>query len=286
MIMHCIVLLALSFTGKSNRSIPACPPNFSKQTTGLDDSRFCYSPVKIRQQRHQEAGRSCQGGGGDLIPLHKMNPKSYCVCHLPGGKGFSLVELLAVIAIIGILGALLIPLVGSIQTRARQSQSEALFTQLATACLNYRTDYGYFPLFGRPAGSGDTAVRLQEAAGDVYRTLTAYDPLTGQSILQTAKRDLNRRGRSYYSFAESDLDGEYVVDAFGNRDIVVLLDTDDNGQLGQAMINSLEPATHIDGRAEDAFKPVFTRNLRQRVAIYSAGGGAGRAVHTWQIRDE
>lgn len=204
---------------------------------------------------------------------------------LAASAGFSLIELLAVIAIIGVLAALLVPAVGTIQTRARQSQSRALFTQLATACVHYKADFGYYPLFGQAKGTTDTVIRFEEAAGDVYRTLTGFDPLTGESILGGSRRSLNAKGRSYFSFSESDLQGEYVVDAFGNRDIVLVVDSDYNNQLQSAVINGAEPATHIDGLPEDAFQPELTENLRQPVALFSAGAGAGREVTTWVVRD-
>lgn len=199
--------------------------------------------------------------------------------------GFTLVELLAVIAIIGILAGLLIPTVGMVRTQARLTQSQAFFTQLATACVAYKADYGYYPLFGQPKGTPDTAINLGEAGEAVYQTLTGYT-YDGQSILGTPQRNLNRKGRTYFSFSEQDFDGERVVDAFGNTDIILLLDTNLNGQIDRGVVNASGPAAHADGLAEDAFQPNVTENIRQPVLLYSAGAGNGKPVTTWPYGEE
>ena len=63
-------------------------------------------------------------------------------------SGFTLVELLVVIAIIGVLVGLLMPAVGSARESARQSQCLKNVSQLAMACINHESKYGYLPTGG------------------------------------------------------------------------------------------------------------------------------------------
>jgi len=202
-----------------------------------------------------------------------------------GEVGFSLLELLAAMGIIVILAALLLPVMRTAQDRAKQAQTRVLFSQLSTASMNYRSDYGHYPLFGEPSGVEDTAIRFSRAGGNLYRTLTAFDPETGESILNGPHEELNPRGRPYFSFSEKTMEGAHVVDAFGNRDIIMIVDSDGNGQISHEFMNSLPPAKHRDGKARDSFAPSLTRNLRQPVVLYSAGAGAGRGVTSWSVRD-
>jgi len=57
-------------------------------------------------------------------------------------NSFTLVEMLVVIAIIGILAGILLPVLGSARTRAKETTCINNLKQLITASIGYRQDYG------------------------------------------------------------------------------------------------------------------------------------------------
>jgi prepilin-type N-terminal cleavage/methylation domain-containing protein/prepilin-type processing-associated H-X9-DG protein len=62
-------------------------------------------------------------------------------------SGFTLVELLTVIAIIGVLAGILVPVIGSVRTSAKQSVSVSNMRQVGVAMLAFVSDNrGHFPL--------------------------------------------------------------------------------------------------------------------------------------------
>lgn len=62
-------------------------------------------------------------------------------------RAFTLAELLLVIGIVAILMALLLPAVSSIRRKARQAQTSALLSSIATALDQYQSDFGDYPRF-------------------------------------------------------------------------------------------------------------------------------------------
>ena len=61
---------------------------------------------------------------------------------MPRRRGFTLVELLAVIAIIGLLVALLLPAVQGVRAAGRRTQVFNKLRQMALATTSYATQFG------------------------------------------------------------------------------------------------------------------------------------------------
>ncbi|MFO0425871.1 MAG: type II secretion system protein, partial [Planctomyces sp.] len=60
-------------------------------------------------------------------------------------RGFSLIELLAVIIVIGILVSLLFPAINSVRRRAQLTQVSAEMTQMEQAIASFKALYGVEP---------------------------------------------------------------------------------------------------------------------------------------------
>lgn len=182
-------------------------------------------------------------------------------------RAFSLIELLTVIAILGILAAIIIPTVGGARTAANRAKTKAQFGQWAAAMELYRQEYGYYPDIATH-GRLDTAKFAAELTG---RTLS------GASVAANTSYG-NRKGLSFYALAAGDLDidGTALVDAFGNSEIGVRVDTNRDG-----LINAGDTGawTAVMGLAGESYSPtavdeaVPVNGVRARIVFYSAGQG-------------
>lgn len=61
------------------------------------------------------------------------------------GWGFTLIEMLVVISIIAVLAAILMPVISSVQEKARQARCTSNLLQLSSALKAYKTDFGVYP---------------------------------------------------------------------------------------------------------------------------------------------
>ncbi len=214
-------------------------------------------------------------------------------------RGFTLIELLTVIAVIGVLAAILIPTMSKVRQSANNSRTQAQFSQWITAIESFQQEYGYWPDFrAQPSDwqSGEThddnyVIRINDNA-DIRRNFIEF--LTGRQFDGDSFRDAgfryqnhpNRRGIEFYSFSETDYElrnpqgGQspgnlFFVDAFGNTDIVVVIDADRDGR-----ITLRDEATYaVRPGFDDSSTPTATpldpgqseQVVRAGVVIYSAG---------------
>lgn len=167
-----------------------------------------------------------------------MLRNTFSFSRLKTARGFTLIELLTVVAVIGILASILIPVVGGARKSANKARSKAQFQGYAQALVAYQSEYGYFPDVGNMGGSGNSTVTDLEGddSGDF---ITALSGRTTGSNPTRYVGPLNRRGKAFYSFAESEfqLDNDGTVsttqlaDAFNNPSIRILVDSNGTGRL-------------------------------------------------------
>ncbi|MEM0965069.1 MAG: prepilin-type N-terminal cleavage/methylation domain-containing protein [Verrucomicrobiota bacterium] len=169
----------------------------------------------------------------------KLNRKS---------KGFTLIELLTVIAIIGILAGIIIPAVGAVRENAKKTKTKSMFSQWVAAVESFRQEYGYYPRFDFP----------QTETGDFFAVLTGDEGDT----------TFNKKNIRLYSFAEDSIatDSPYgvadgtIVDAFGNPNIYMAVDSNRDGRIDGLQEGNLTSQTR--GRLP-------TGGLRASVVFFS-----------------
>lgn len=89
----------------------------------------------------------CQTGAGRLLMFNRSTTQTVegGVGRLPARRGFTLVELLAVVAIIGVLVALLLPAVQAAREAARRSSCSNKIVQLVMAVHQYDSAHQVYP---------------------------------------------------------------------------------------------------------------------------------------------
>ena len=150
-------------------------------------------------------------------------------------RAFTLIELLTVIAIIGILAGILIPTIGQVQKRASIATSKAKLSQYLTALQSFKGEYGYYPFSSILNGDHELDLSSTKSSKSFVETLSAR--LIDNPSRSTAG-DGNRRRIQFYNFTEDEIsDGldyesikaDTIVDSFGNNDIRIVFDHDNDG---------------------------------------------------------
>jgi prepilin-type N-terminal cleavage/methylation domain-containing protein len=187
--------------------------------------------------------------------------------------GFTLIELLTVIAIIGILSAALFPAIRGVRKKAQQSAATTAFTQWAGGITRYKQVNGFYPNVGTAYDSSkDTIHLLEDPASNLkfVKTLSGRLP-TGTALSTADRKALNKTAEEFCSFGKDDFedpsaltDTSLLVDRFGNRNIRVILDTDNNTN-----IRNIVTPKGADSIPEEVRAVSGTSGIPARVIIYT-----------------
>lgn len=211
-------------------------------------------------------------------------------------RGFTLLELLAVIAIIGILAALIFPGIGAARRTANKAKTRVQFSQWAAAIEGFRGEYGYYPVFHgsnlvNPPGQATDAPALHlfhdilAARRRDGSPLPAYAAGTNSQFPEAQ----NRKQISFHAFSEADFTNasspapHLLRDAFDNTEIAVLVDRNLDGVIKAGGDFTALPA--VGGLTPGAADFPAT-GVRAGVIFYAPAPGADAAnpefIFSWK----
>ncbi len=190
--------------------------------------------------------------------------------------GFTLVELLTVITIIGILASILVPVVGTAIFNAKRQKTYVQLNNLAQAVQLYKDQYRVYPTLTTSVPTADFPLGLKNYGQRFLNIMTGHP---GGDDLR-----FNKKAMTFFSASDSDLtpDGLQIVDAFGNNDIYIIMDTDGDGIIKAASIAGVN-MTSADGK--NIHIPQ-TKDVHANVVVMSPGRGLADsdAVTTFDVR--
>jgi prepilin-type N-terminal cleavage/methylation domain-containing protein len=202
-----------------------------------------------------------------------MTATSLLSAHPTARRGFTLIELLTVIAIIGILSAALFPAIRGVRKKAQQSSATTAFTQWAGGITRYKQVNGFYPNIGTAYDSSKDSIHLLEDPATnlkFVKTMSGRLP-TGTALSTADRKSLNKTAEEFCSFGKDDFedpsnltDTSFLVDRFGNRNIRVIFDTDNNTN-----IRNIVAPKGADSIPEEVRAISGTSGIPARVIIFT-----------------
>lgn len=188
-----------------------------------------------------------------------------------------------VVAVISILVAIIIPSIGGAQTSAKRAKTRVQFSQWSAAIEQFRQEYGYYPAFPSHRVNAAPTENDERLIVLFREVLTGRTAATSGTTFLSSEKDAspqNKKRITFCDFSTSDLSGSRISDAFGNTDIIVLMDRDMNGRIALGTVDyplSTDTPSVLPGNLQ---APWPDGGLRAGVAFYSAGDGQ-RPVTSW-----
>lgn len=198
-------------------------------------------------------------------------------------------------AIIGILAAILIPTVGKARESARKAKVRTQLSQWAVAIETFRSEYGFYPDFQGQAGGriNGGSFSASPASPHFFHDILAGRRRDGSQPGGAGATDPlgtnhNRKRITFATLGPDEIDATgRIVDAFGNEDIAVIIDTDYNGVVPQGDITGLSVRAGSPASGP-SYSPPTTKvpsgGVRAGVVLFSAGAGrsANDIIYSWQ----
>ncbi len=211
-------------------------------------------------------------------------------------KGFTLIELLVVIAILGVLMGLIGPKVFDLLSGSEATKTQSVFRAWVTQIYQYKEHYKYYPPFLLEEEEGEPILLSDDENHDSF--IAALKGMKWEVNAQNwvplddELMDQNRKSRQFHSFAEDEFgeDG-YLADAWGGRDIRILVDYDGDGliELSSQVVDEIKVALKSDYDTEQIEEAAEKfRVIRDKVAIYVLEDPSGETdsqnVFSWDIK--
>ena len=136
-------------------------------------------------------------------------------------RHFTLIEMLVVVAVIAILIGILIPTIGTVMEKVKQSKTKAIINSLRLGIKQYESTYGFLPWTGE-----NTDKFIEYTSGNGTNPL--YDELL--NTLEGNDKSLNPRGIKFLDMSDSD-----YKDAW-DEELNVVLDLDYNSSIDNSLI--------------------------------------------------
>jgi prepilin-type N-terminal cleavage/methylation domain-containing protein len=204
-------------------------------------------------------------------------------------RGFTLVELLAVVAIIAVLAGILIPSVRAARAASQRAQTRLQFAAWTAGFEAYRQEYGLYP----PLPEDAAAALINTGAGSTpsgdhwFHDALAGRHRDGSALAESAPE--NPRRLRFLSFGETDFVREadvamgenrsdelqLVRDAFANTAIAVVIDANLDGLINAGDVAELPAVVARQGTRALRPSGILTGSgVRAGVIFYSARPGA------------